>query len=165
MSSINEFKANLLGAGPRANRFRVYIPRTGGAIEFLCKTAALPGQTITETAVNFRGMVVKLAGDRTFTNWEVGIYNDTSFTARRGLEAWMEDIVPLDSSIGPTGYGYMVDKASVTQLGRDDQDIATYEFYNMWPSVLSDIALDAAGTDAIEEFTCTFSYSHFERTL
>ena len=165
MSSINEFKANLLGAGPRANRFRVFIPRTVGSIEFQCKTASLPGQTITETPVNFRGMIVKLAGDRTFANWEVAIYNDNTFSARKRLESWMEDIVPLGSSIGRTGYDYMEDRASVTQLGRDDQDIATYEFFNIWPSALGDIALDAAGTDAIEEFTCTFSYSHFERTL
>ena len=165
MSSINEFKANLLGAGPRANRFRVFIPRTVGAIEFLCKTAALPGQTITPTPVNFRGMIVKLAGDRTFADWEVGIYNDNTFSARKALERWMEDIVPLNSSIGPTGYDYLEDRASVTQLGRDDQEIATYEFFNIWPTALSDITLDAAGTDAIEEFTCTFSYSHFERTL
>ena len=61
----------------------------------------------------------------------------------------MEDIVPLGSSIGPTGYDYMEDWASVTQLGRDDSDIATYEFFNIWPSVLGDIALDAAGTDAV----------------
>ncbi len=165
MSSINEFKANLLGAGPRANRFRVFIPRTVGAIEFLCKTAALPGQTITPTPVNFRGMIVKLAGDRTFANWEVAIYNDNTFSARKALERWMEDILPLNSSIGPTGYDYLEDRASVTQLGRDDQEIATYEFFNIWPTALSDITLDAAGTDAIEEFTCTFSYSHFERTL
>ncbi len=165
MSSINEFKANLLGAGPRANRFRVFIPRTVGAIEFLCKTAALPGQTITPTPVNFRGMIVKLAGDRTFADWEVGIYNDNTFSARKALERWMEDILPLNSSIGPTGYDYLEDRASVTQLGRDDQEIATYEFFNIWPTALSDITLDAAGTDAIEEFTCTFSYSHFERTL
>jgi hypothetical protein len=165
MSSINEFKANLLGAGPRANRFRVYIPRTGNAIEFLCKTASLPGQTIAPTPVTFRGMIVKLAGDRTFADWEVAIYNDNAFTARKGIEEWMEEIVPLNSSIGPTGYDYMIDRATVTQLGRDDQDIATYEFYNMWPTTLGDIGLDASGTDAIEEFTCTFSYSHFERTL
>ena len=165
MSSINEFKANLLGAGPRANRFRVFIPRTVGSIEFLCKTAALPGQTITETPVNFRGMIVKLAGDRTFANWEIAIYNDNTFSARKALERWMEDILPLNSSIGPTGYDYLEDRASVTQLGRDDQEIATYEFFNIWPTALSDITLDAAGTDAIEEFTCTFSYSHFERTL
>ena len=110
-------------------------------------------------------MIVKLAGDRTVANWDVGIYNETAFTARKGLESGMEDIVPLNASIGPTGYGYMIDKATVSQLGRDDSDIATYEFFNIWPSVLGDIALDAAGTDAIEEFTCSFSYSHFERTL
>ena len=107
-----------------------------------------------------------------FIDMEGGIKTEADLVARYRTMALVpecdsaiEDIVPLDSSIGPTGYDYMVDRASVTQLGRDDQDIATYEFFNIWPSVLGDIALDAAGTDAIEEFTCTFSYSHFERTL
>ena len=164
MSSINEFKANLLGAGPRANRFRVYIPRTGGAIEFLCKTAALPGQTITETAVNFRGMIVKLAGDRTFENWTVGVYNDTDFSVRTGIEDWMQDIIPLDSSVGPVGFDYMVDRATVSQLGRDDSIIATYEFFNMWPVNLNAITLDSTAGSELEEFDIEFAYSHFERS-
>ena len=125
MATINQFKANLVGAGPRNNRFEVFIPRTGSKIQFLCKTAALPGQVIEPLEIKNKGLTVKLAGDRTFENWTVGIYNDTEFSARNAIEEWMQDIIPLDSSVGPVGYEYMVDKATVSQLGRDDSVIAT----------------------------------------
>jgi len=165
MATINQFKANLVGAGPRNNRFEVFIPRTGSRIQFLCKTAALPGQVIEPLEMKYKGLTVKLAGDRVFENWTVGIYNDTEFSARTAIEAWMADIVPLDSSVGPVGYEYMVDKAAVSQLGRDDSVIATYEFFNMWPTNLGAIELDTEGGDAIEVFDVEFCYSHFERTL
>ena len=152
MATINQFKANLIGAGPRNNRFEVYIPRSGTKIQFLCKTAALPGQVIEPMEIKYKGLTVKLAGDRTFENWTVGIYNDTEFSVRNEIEAWMEDIVPKDSSVGPVVYEYMV-------------DIATYEFFNMWPTNLGAIELDTEGGDAIETFDVEFCYSHFERTL
>ena len=165
MATINQFKANLIGAGPRNNRFEVFIPRSGTKIQFLCKTAALPGQVIETMEIKYKGLTVKLAGDRTFENWTVGIYNDTEFSVRNEIEAWMEDIVPKDSSVGPVGYEYMVDRATVSQLGRDDSVIATYEFFNMWPTNLGAIELDTEGGDAIETFDVEFCYSHFERTL
>ena len=37
MATIDQFKAQLIGGGPRANRFRVFIPRSGAKIEFLCQ--------------------------------------------------------------------------------------------------------------------------------
>ena len=165
MATINQFKANLIGAGPRNNRFEVFIPRSGTKIQFLCKTAALPGQVIEPMEIKYKVLTVKLAGDRTFENWTVGIYNDTEFSVRNEIEAWMEDIVPKDSSVGPVGYEYMVDRATVSQLGRDDSVIATYEFFNMWPTNLGAIELDTEGGDAIETFDVEFCYSHFERTL
>ena len=165
MATINQFKANLIGAGPRNNRFEVFIPRSGTKIQFLCKTAALPGQVIEPMEIKYKGLTVKLAGDRTFDNSTVGIYNDTEFSVRNEIEAWMEDIVPKDSSVGPVGYEYMVDRATVSQLGRDDSVIATYEFFNMWPTNLGAIELDTEGGDAIETFDVEFCYSHFERTL
>ena len=165
MATINQFKANLIGAGPRNNRFEVFIPRSGTKIQFLCKTAALPGQVIEPMEIKYKGLTVKLAGDRTFENWTVGIYNDTEFSVRNEIEACMEDIVPKDSSVGPVGYEYMVDRATVSQLGRDDSVIATYEFFNMWPTNLGAIELDTEGGDAIETFDVEFCYSHFERTL
>ena len=166
MATINQFKANLLGAGPRNNRFEVFIPRSGNKIQFLCKTAAIPGQTIEPLVMKYKGLTVKLAGDRTFEDWTVNIYNDTEFSARTAIEAWMQDIVPLDSStVTSTGYEYMVDKATISQLGRDDSIIATYEFFNMWPTTLGPIEMDSEGGDALTTSDVTFAYSHFERTL
>tara|TARA_B100000029_G_C17443801_1_gene912477 strand:+ start:364 stop:861 length:498 start_codon:yes stop_codon:yes gene_type:complete len=165
MATINQFKANLVGAGPRNNRFEVYLPRAGNKIQFLCKTASLPGQTIEQTDIKYKGLTVKLAADRTFEDWTVGIYNDTEFSARNALEQWMQEIVPLDSSVGPVGYDYMVDRATVSQMSRDDSIIATYEFFNMWPKTIAAIELDTAGGDEVETFDVTFAYSHFERTL
>ena len=75
----------------------------------------------------------------------------------------MSDIIPVDMSTGPVGFEYMVDRATVSQLGRDDSVIATYEFYNMWPTVLAPIELATTGGDEIETTTVTFAYSHFER--
>ena len=82
MATINQFKANLIGAGPRANRFKVFIPRLPGGQEFLVQTASLPGQTIGETPILYQGMTVKLAGDRTFENCTTGVYNDNDFSIR-----------------------------------------------------------------------------------
>jgi hypothetical protein len=116
--------------------------------------------------MKYKGLTVKLAGDRTFEDWTVAIYNDTEFSARTAIENWMQDIVPLDSStVTSTGYDYMVDKATVSQLGRDDSVIATYEFFNMWPTALTSIELDAEGGDGLTTSDVTFAYSHFERTL
>ena len=164
MATINQFKANLIGGGPRNNRFEVFIPRSGDKIQFLCKTATLPGQVIEPLEVKYKGLTVKVAGDRTWDNWGVSIYNDITWSARTAIENWMEDIVELSSSLGTVGYEYMEDRAIVTQLNRDDSVIATYEFFNMWPTNIGAIELDTEGGDAIETFDVEFAYSHFERT-
>jgi len=164
MATINQFKANLVGAGPRANRFEVFIPRAGNKIQFLCKTASLPGQTISPTEMKWKGLTIKLAGDRTYTDWTVGIYTDTDWSAKTAIEDWMQDTVRKESNVGPVGYEYMVDKATVSQLGRDDSVIATYEFFNMWPTSVGDIVLDSAGGDEVETFDTVFAFSHFERS-
>ena len=77
----------------------------------------------------------------------------------------MSEIVPLDACNGTIGYEYMADRATVSQLDRADNIIATYEFFNMWPKALAAIELDTAGGEEVETFTVTFAYSHFERTL
>jgi hypothetical protein len=164
MATINQFKANLIGAGPRANRFKVFIPRLPGGQEFLIKAASLPGQTITPVPVTFQGMTVNIAGDRTYETWATTVYNDNDLSVKSSVEEWMQEIVPYASSNGTIGYEYMADRATVSQLDRADNIIATYEFFNMWPTALAAITLDSAGADAVEEFDVTWVYSHFERS-
>jgi hypothetical protein len=59
----------------------------------------------------------------------------------------------------------MIDRATVSQLGRDDSVIATYEFFNMWPISVGAIELDSEAGSELEVFDVEFAYSHFERSL
>ena len=72
MANIDDFKANLIGGGARANQFRVTItPPPGIAIvldvrraSFLVTASNLPGSTLGEIPVPFRGRNIYVAGDR-----------------------------------------------------------------------------------------------------
>ena len=75
MANINDFKSRLAGGGARANQFRVILPPPVGQVTafinteqfaFLCRSASLPGQTLAEIAIPFRGRTLYVAGERTF---------------------------------------------------------------------------------------------------
>ena len=165
MASIDQFKAQLIGGGPRANRFKVFIPRAGNKIEFLCKAANIPAGTLGEVIVPFRGHNLKLAGERTFEDWQITVINDVEFSVRSGLEAWQEEIQALDSGEGATSTDYLISRAFVEQLNKDDSVLARYEFFNMFPKSIGAIELSYDTVDALEEFTVDFTFSHWERVL
>ena len=87
MPNINDFKSKLRGGGARANQFRVTMPFPGFAsvggetetMSFLCTSTSLPGMTIGEVAIPFRGRELYVAGDRTFATWTTTMLNDTDF--------------------------------------------------------------------------------------
>ena len=60
MATIDEFKAQLIGGGPRANRFKIFIPRAGNRIEFLAKAGNIPAATLGVVEVQWRGSGVIL---------------------------------------------------------------------------------------------------------
>jgi len=51
---------------------------------------------------------------------------------------------------------------TVEQLDRDDTILKSYIFRNAWPTTISGLELSSAEDTAIEEFTCTWQYQHFE---
>ena len=165
MASIDQFKAQLLGGGPRANRFRVFIPRSGEKIEFLCQSAQIPAANIGVIEQQFRGSILKMAGDRTFEPWTVTIINDVEFSARTAIEAWQTGIQELDSGEGDTTLDYLVDRAFVEQLNKDDTVLAKYEFFNMFPTSIGAIDLSYETVDALETFDVEFQYSHWNRVV
>jgi hypothetical protein len=165
MATIDQFKAQLIGGGPRANRFRVFIPRSGAKIEFLCQAAQIPAANIGTVPVNFRGHQLKLAGDRTFENWTVTIINDVEFSVRNAIEDWQTDIQALDSGEGATSTDYLLSRAYVEQLHKDDSVLARYEFFNMFPTIISSIDLSYETIDQLETFTVEFAYSHWEHVV
>ena len=104
MANINDFKSRLAGGGARANQFRVILPPPVGQVTaainteqfaFLCRSASLPGQTLAEIAIPFRGRQLYVAGERTFEVWTTTVFNDTDFGVRREVERWMNGINDL----------------------------------------------------------------------
>ena len=165
MATIDEFKAQLIGGGPTANRFKIFIPRAGNRIEFLAKAGNIPAATLGVVEVQWRGSVLKLAGDRTFENWTVSIINDSEFSARTALEAWQTEIQELDGGNGATTTDYLISRAFVEQLDKSDAVLARYEFFNMFPLSIGSIELSHETVDALEQFDVEFAFSHWERVI
>ena len=171
MASINDFKANLIGGGARANQFRVTItPPPGIAIgldvrrtSFMCKGTNLPAQELTPIEVPFRGRKIYIAGDREFAEtWTTTFINDTDFMVRNALERWSNGINDLALNTGVIDPADYQTDLTVEQLDRDDTILKTYIFRSAWPVSISAIELTSEAADALEEFECTWRYQHFE---
>lgn len=170
MANIADFKANLQGGGARANQFRVVLafPNyvTGGVVvgqqaQFLCKSAQLPGATVENIPVNYRGRVVNIAGERTFQPWTVTIINDTNFSIRNAMEQWQNGVQNLTSTLGRVNpRDYQVD-LSVYQLDRNGATVKEYKFVDAYPTTIGPIELSYDTTNAIEEFTVEFQYNYW----
>ena len=171
MAAIDDFKANLLGGGARANQFRVTItPPAGIAIgldvrraSFLVRASNLPAQTLGEIVVPFRGRQIYIAGDRTFDEtWSTTFLNDTDFMVRNAMELWMNGINDLADGTGTSTLADYQTDLQVEQLDRDDTILKTYIFRSAWPTTVAQIDLTSDQADAIEEFEVTWRYQHFE---
>jgi len=171
MANIDDFKANLLGGGARANQFRVTItPPPGIAIgldvrrtSFLVKSAALPALSLGEIGIPFRGRQIFIAGDRnTAETWDVTFLNDTDFMIRNAMERWSNGINDLANNTGVVAPSDYQSDLTVEQLDRDDAVLKSYIFKSAWPTAVSTIALDTAEATAIEEFSVTWRFQHFE---
>ena len=170
MANINDFKAVLKGGGARANQFSVNMPFPGYAgvggesrvMSFLCRATNLPGMTLGEVAVPFRGRSLYIAGDRTFETWTTTIMNDTDFLIRNAMERWMNGINALSDNSGLSNPSdYQVD-AFIDQLDRAGQVIKSYTFRGIFPMTIAPIEVAYDTNDAVEEFEVTYRYQFFE---
>ena len=171
MANIDDFKANLIGGGARANQFRVTItPPPGIAIgldvrktSFLVRSSNLPAQTLGEITVPFRGRNIYIAGDRTFDDtWTTTFLNDTDFMVRNSMERWSNGINDLADNTGVVAPADYQTDLTVEQLDRDDTVLKSYIFRSAWPTTIAAIELTSDTADAIEEFEVTWRYQHFE---
>jgi hypothetical protein len=170
MANINDFKAKLAGGGARANQFKVTMPfpgyaQVGGETEdlaFLCRATTLPGMTVANINVPFRGRQIKIAGDRTFETWSVTVLNDTNFKLRNAFERWQNGINNMTDNEGLTNpVDYQVD-AFVDHLDRNGNTIKSYTLRGLYPINIAAIDLNFDEATAIEEFAVTFAYQYFE---
>ena len=170
MAAIDDFKANLIGGGARANQFRVTItPPPGIAIgldvrraSFLVTASNLPQSQLGEIAVPFRGRKIYIGGDRTFDTWSITVLNDTNFKIRNAMERWQNGINNMSDNEGLTNpVDYQVD-AFVDHLDRNGNTIKSYTLRGLMPIGIGAIDLNYDEQAAVEEFTVEFRYQYFE---
>jgi len=170
-SSIDTFKANLIGGGARANQYRVTItPPTGISTglqvrrtSFLVTASALPAMTLTPIAIPFRGRSIYIAGDREFgTEWTTTFINDTDFMVRNAMERWSNGINDLADGTGVIAPADYQTDLTVEHLDRDNKPLKSYIFRSAWPTGVTEIALSNEAATAMETFDVTWRYQHFE---
>ena len=129
---------------------------------FHCRATNLPGQTLAEIPVSFRGRTIYLAGDRTFDDaWTTTFFNDADFAVRTMVERWMNAINDLTEATGLVNpLSYQTD-LHVQHLDRVNNVLKNYRFEGAWPTSISQIDLAAEQADAVETFDVTWRYMHF----
>ena len=170
LGTIDEFRAQLIGGGARANQFKVDIllpsaintPLDLRKTSFLVTAAQLPSMAIEPIEIPFRGRTIRIAGDRDFPDaWTVQFINDTDFEIRNAMEEWNNQINNLATGRGITrSLDYCAD-LTVSQLDRDDRILKQYKFINAWPESIAAIDLSTAATTELETFEVAFRYQHF----
>jgi len=173
MAAIDDFKANLIGGGARANQFRVTItPPPGIAIgldvrraSFLVTASQIPASTLGEIAVPFRGRNIYVTGDRPAPDpWSVTFFNDTDFMVRTAMERWHNGINNFADNTGVTNAADYQTDLFVEQLDRDDTILHQYVLEGCYPQTLGAIELAYDTNDAIEQFDIIWRYDTFRVT-
>ena len=168
---ITDFKSKLVGGGARPNLFEVELAfpeeiaidnDVKDKARFLVKAAALPASNITPIDVNFRGRILKIAGDRTFDTWTITVINDTDFSIRSAFEKWMNSINRLSDATGTNNPADYQEDAYVHQLDRDGSTLRTYRFYDVFPTQISQVDLSYETVDTIQEFTVELQVLYYE---
>ena len=171
MAQIDDFKANLIGGGARANQYRVTItPPSGIAIgldvrrtSFLVTGSNLPQSSLGEIAVPFRGRTIYVSGDRPAPEtWTVTFMNDTDFMIRNAMERWQNGINNYAENTGLVAPADYQTDLTVEQLDRDDTVLKSYIFRAAYPLTVGVIELSNAEATEIETFEVTWRYQHFE---
>ncbi len=166
MSNLNTFVQNLAGGGARANQYEIQItgsPVPNGTFSFLCRSAQIPGMTVGEVPVAYRGRQIFVAGDRTYDAWTVTVFSDTAWSLRSSFETWSDKIAEMDESIkgavAPNDY-YGI--AQVKQFDRAGGRKAYYVLQDVWPTAVDPIDLAYDTNDAVMEFSVTLRFNYME---
>jgi hypothetical protein len=104
-----------------------------------------------------------MAGERIFDPFTITIINDTKQSLRTAMEEWMEKINNKATNAGEVQPSEYYGEITVNHLDRNGSTITkgTYVLEDAFPINMSEVALQYAQNDIIEEFTVTFQYQHY----
>ena len=185
--TLDAFKGRMVGGGARPNLFEceMYFPddavpsttskdALSDKVRFLVKAAQLPASTLTEIQVPFRGRQLKIAGTRTYANWNITVINDIDFDIRTAFERWSNLINKHEDNAGLVNPADYQQPMIVRQLGRSSVNgtvptsdvnipvLKMYQFIGAYPVEVSGIDLSYDSNDTVEEFTVSMAYQWYD---
>lgn len=143
----------------RANLFEVNIPGLTN-MQFHCKAAQIPSETVGTIAVNHAGRQIKIPGDRNYEPWTVTILLTDDYKVRRELFDWFRQINDADSNISGTPNAVKRD-ITVKPLKRNGGSADTYTLKGAWVQNAAAIELSSDSIDTLSELPVTFEYDWF----
>lgn len=169
MSTINQFRQQLLNGGHRQNRFRAIVsfpnrtlenaPNAQNSFEFLCFATSMPTLAMGEIPVKYRGRTVYFAGDPAEPEaWSCSVYNTLSFDIRNACITWRNNYIKPDSVTGED----LIDTCTVDieLLDKNDKAIQKTTLYNAWPTSIGSISMDWSNENAISTFELQLRYDY-----
>lgn len=160
--NVNEIRANLQLDGARPSQFMVEITNPFDGLSafktpFNVYAASLPASTLGMIEVPYFGRPIKLAGDRVYENWTIGVRNDEDFVIKDGLETWHAAINgPTSNLRRDPGLGYK-STAIVSQFAKTGEIIRRYRFDGIFPILVGNIDLNWGSVNQIEEYPVVFA--------
>lgn len=174
-NSIIDFKENFNG-GTRSNRFVVYPTWPQGInppsvdSTFKIVSASLPVATINTISVPYRGRLINFAGDRQYSPWTVGVYDDNnSSNLWTAFQTWKDRLDGhFTHKVYQNDYSYsnLQTTWSINQLGLNgDNVLRRITLYKCWPSVVGEINLNMGEVNFVAfSVTLTFDNIRIEST-
>ena len=175
MTTFSEFRANIKDIA-RPNRFLISI--TGSILnkpglkqlpdnyKFLTQKASIPKFDINGPEIKYRGTKMNLRGDYKKDPLTLTFWNDIDWNIRNFFESWTGYIVDISTvNVRKENKDYRFGTSVfIEQIGQGDKNniISRYEFHNVAPFEISEIALDQTAENQVEEFSVIFQYSHWE---
>jgi len=170
--NINEFIGyGLKLGGARSTLFDVVLslppgipgvdPSAMQKFRFTCKATAAPASRVASIDVGYFGRITKVAGDRTFDDWDVTVVNDEDFLVRDTFEAWHNAINTIVSNRKLLPGNTYASRGTITQFGKGGNIIKQYDIYDLFPTVVEPMALSWDNQNQIQEFGVTFAYNYW----
>lgn len=138
-----------------------------------CKAATIPTHTNTITNIPHKGRIMKVPGERTYPEWTCTFISDETHIIRKYFEEWSEDINSAAKAFRndyPTRInlqtpnpikGHFRKQITINQLGADNTIVAKYNLVDAWPTIISQMELNAESISNTQDLTITFAYQYY----
>lgn len=146
----------------RPNLFEVEIPFMGETFRVRCKAASMPAASVEPVIVGYQNKKMKLAGDRTFDDWTITVYNDVNHDTRQQFIDWQNIAQAIGRNINGETPDVYKKEATVYQLDRAGNRTRSYTIFGLWPSQISELVLDWDTGSEVEMFEIVLTLDWWE---